>query len=96
MWTNYTMWLTDSQVVMLIKRGGKMFNTLKKLMDEEGMTGYKLAKITGISSPDIYRALSGKQQMFEGWKKRIAAAMGRTVEEVFPEDEKGGEGNEQS
>jgi len=62
-----------------------MFETLKNEMLRQGVSGYRLAQLTEISSPDIYRALAGKQEMFPGWKTRIAAALKCTESELFPE-----------
>lgn len=64
-------------------------NKLKEEMSRQHITGYKLAQMTGISNPDIYRCLSGKQEMFKGWKTRIADALGCKVEELFPEGKDG-------
>lgn len=63
-----------------------MYNKLKAVMKKRHITGYALAKMTGISNSNIYRALNGKQEMFYGWKKRIADALEMTVDELFPED----------
>lgn len=69
-----------------------MFKELKATMNEKGISGYKLAQMTGISNSDIYQALSGKKTMYPNWKKRIADALGCSVDELFP---KGGESDEQ-
>lgn len=68
------------------------FKTLLSKMEQMQISRYKLAKITGISSPDIYQALSGKKPMYPNWKKRIADALACSVDELFP---KGGESDEQ-
>lgn len=69
-----------------------MFTKLKKEMARQGISGYRLAKLTGISSPDIYRVLNGKIYLYSGWQKRIADALGCSVDELFP---KGGGDDEQ-
>lgn len=63
-----------------------MNDTLKSAMKQKHISGYKLAQMTGISSPDVYQALNGTKPMFNGWKKRIADALEMTVDELFPED----------
>lgn len=61
-----------------------MFDALKKEMERRHITGYWLAKKTGISSPDVYAALNGTKPMYPGYKIRIAEAMDCSVEELFP------------
>ena len=70
-----------------------MYNKLKTVMAERHITGYALAKMTGITSSNIYRALNGKVEFFTGWKKRIADALNVPIDELFDE-EKGGEDDE--
>ena len=63
-----------------------MYSKLKEEMQRQHITGYGLAKRTGISCSDIYNALTGKKYMFDGWKQRIAEALGQPVEDLFPEE----------
>lgn len=61
---------------------------LKNEMKRQNISGYKLAKMTGISSSDLYNALAGKKSMFPGWKKRISEALNVPVADLFEEDER--------
>lgn len=67
-----------------------MYTKLKKTLAEQGITIYRLAKLSKISTQDLYTALKGKKPMYPNWKKRIAEALNTDVESLFNEEEKGG------
>mgnify|MGYP002540017946 FL=1 len=67
-----------------------MYTKLKKTLAEQGITIYRLAKLSKISTQDLYTALKGKKPMYPNWKKRIAEALNTNVESLFNEEEKGG------
>lgn len=67
-----------------------MYTKLKKTLVEQGITIYRLAKLSKISTQDLYTALKGKKPMYPNWKKRIAEALDTDVESLFNEEEKGG------
>lgn len=64
-----------------------MYSKLKEEMQRQHITGYKLSKLTGIACSDMYSALAGKRYMFDGWKKRIAAALEQPVSALFPDED---------
>lgn len=65
-----------------------MYSTLKKVLAQKGISIYRLGKITGIWSQDLYNALNGKRELHPGWKKRIAEALNTDVESLFIEEGK--------
>ena len=67
-----------------------MYTKLKKTLAEQGITIYRLAKLSKIITQDLYTALKGKKPMYPNWKKRIAEALDTDVESLFNEEEKGG------
>lgn len=62
-----------------------MYENLKNVLDEKGISMYRLAKLSNIASPDLYSALSGKKVLFPNWKKRISEALDVPEEELFEE-----------
>ena len=52
-----------------------MYENLIKLLEERGLTKYRLAKMSNISPQDLYTALNGYKPMYPGWRKRIAEAL---------------------
>lgn len=60
------------------------FKVLEREMNERHVTGYWIAKHTGIASPDVYAALNGTKPMYPGYKRRIAEVFGVSVEYLFP------------
>lgn len=69
-----------------------MFEALHKEMKRQSVSGYKLAKMIGVSNSDLYCALKGTKPMYKGYKERIAEALNCPVSDLFPEE--GGEVNE--
>ena len=67
-----------------------MYTKLKKTLAEQDITIYRLAKLSKISTQDLYTALKGKKPMDPNWKKRTAEALNTDVESLFNEEEKGG------
>lgn len=64
-----------------------MYRELKKILNDSDLSVYKLSKITGIASQDLYNALNGKKELYPGWKKRIATALNMDAAELFGEME---------
>ena len=64
-----------------------MFNELKREMSEQHITTNRLAKMANITPQDLYAALAGKREMFPGWRKRIAEALGVPEEALFSDEE---------
>lgn len=64
-----------------------MYKTLKDEMERRSITGYRLSKMIGLRRSDLYCALKGIKPMYPGYKQRIAEALGRPVDELFPESE---------
>ena len=52
-----------------------MYENLIKLLEERGLTKYRLAKMSNISPQDLYSVLNGHKPLYPNWKKRIAEAM---------------------
>lgn len=62
-----------------------MYEKLKNVLEEKGISMYRLAKLSRIASPDLYSALSGKKVLYPNWKKRIAESLEMPEEELFEE-----------
>lgn len=67
-----------------------MYEKLKAILKEKGISVYRLSQLSKISSPDLYNVLSGKRPMYPNWKKRICDFLELPEEELFEE----GEGHE--
>lgn len=63
-----------------------MYEKLKKKLAEEGITKYRLAKMTNITPQDIYSLLHGKKPLYPNWRKRIAEALNMAEADLFEED----------
>jgi len=59
--------------------------TLKHILLSEGRTQAWLARVTGIDPADLSRIANRGMHPTEDEAKRIAAELGRQVDEVFPE-----------
>lgn len=62
-----------------------MYERLREVIAEKGITTNKLARMTNIASQDLYNAYSGKKRIYPNWKKRIAEALDVPEEELFEE-----------
>lgn len=62
-----------------------MYEKLREVIAEKGITTNKLARMTNIASQDLYNAYSGKKRIYPNWKKRIAEALDVPEEELFEE-----------
>lgn len=67
-----------------------MYEHLKAILDERGITKYRLGKMARISTQDIYSLFTGKKPLYPNWKKRISDALGVPEEELFEEGENHG------
>lgn len=64
-----------------------MYEELIKLLEERGITKYRLAKMSKISPQDLYTVLNGHKPLYPGWKKRIAIALDVPEDVLFLERE---------
>ena len=64
-----------------------MYDRLITLLEERGITKYRLAKMSNIRPQDIYTALNGHKPLYPGWKKRIAMALDIPEELLFLDKE---------
>lgn len=62
-------------------------NKLRAIIEERGITPYRLAKDCNISVTLIYGALNGTVSFYPRWRKSIAEYLGMTEEEIFEEVE---------
>lgn len=63
-----------------------MSNNIKAFREELGFSQQKLSEKTHIGAPDLSRVERNQGVVHPGWKRRIARALGKTIEEVFPRD----------
>lgn len=61
-----------------------MYKKLLTVLDERGISRYRLAKMASITPQDLYAVLSGKRIMFPSWRNRIIEALNMSEEELFP------------
>ncbi len=52
-----------------------MYDSLKKVLSDRGISVYRLSFMADISSPDLYNALNGNRPMYPNWRKRISKAL---------------------
>ncbi len=62
-----------------------MYEKLKEVISEKGITTNKLGQMSNIASQDLYSAFKGKKRIYPEWKKRISEALGVPEEELFEE-----------
>ncbi len=60
---------------------------LKAILEDRGITPYRLSKDTGIASNMIYNIINGKVFIYAGWKERISNYLELPPESVFIEEE---------
>lgn len=65
-----------------------MYDKLRTILAERGLTVRQLALESGIIEQNLYAALNGNSKFWPGWKVRVAAVLELPVNEVFPEEEK--------
>lgn len=53
--------------------------------EKRGLTKSELARRSGIGLPEICRLESGKIFPYPGWRRRLAAALEVSEDELFPE-----------
>ena len=69
---------------MIFRKEEKMEQKkLKKIMQERGITAYRLAIDCKIALSDIYPAINGKKTMFPRWRKSIAEYLKMEEKEIF-------------
>ena len=64
------------------------YQFLRKIINDKGMSVRQVAHSAGMASQLLYDAINGKKPFYPGWKKRVAAALGESVEELFGAEEK--------
>lgn len=45
-------------------------------MEKQGLSGYRLAKLSGMFATDLYAVLKRRKYLWPAWEKRIFAALG--------------------
>ena len=64
-----------------------MYQRLLNVINDKGISRYRLSKLANITPQDMYALLSGKRPLFPAWKKRICDALQMDEEELFPSEE---------
>ena len=59
-------------------------NHLREARTEAGITQMELSLRTGIHPSDIGEVERGRRVAFPGWRSRIAVALNKAEEEIFP------------
>jgi putative transcriptional regulator len=62
-------------------------NNLRSIRTEKKLSQVKLSVRTGIACTTISAIETGRIVPFNGWKTKLAEALGMSVEEIFPETE---------
>jgi putative transcriptional regulator len=61
-------------------------NKVKQIRKERGLSQLKLSFMTDISPWDISRIENGWIKPYPGWRKRLCKALGKSEQELFPEE----------
>lgn len=56
---------------------------LLNILEERGISRYRLAKMSDINPSDLYSMLNGERKFFDGYKKRIADVLGMSIKDLF-------------
>lgn len=59
------------------------YENLKEILQERGMSKYRLAKDCNITPSNIYAGFNGRCKFYEGWKVRVAEVLNMEIEEIF-------------
>ena len=62
------------------------YERLRAAVSKRGLSFRKLAIMTGIAPQSLSAALNGRVEFWPGWRKRIAAALELSEEELFGEE----------
>ena len=62
------------------------YEKLKRELNRQNISIFKLSHLTGIHSPDLYNALNGKKPFYQGWRKRIAQSLNVEIKQIFDDD----------
>lgn len=65
------------------KEMDKKYKKLLTVIDERGISRYRLAKMANITPQDLYAVLGGKRTLFPSWRMRICKALEMSEEELF-------------
>lgn len=60
---------------------------LKAILQERGISTYKLSRECDIHSPDMYNCINGKMCIYPKWKNRIAEYLELPEEDIFEDEE---------
>lgn len=60
-----------------------MYEKLINELERQHISKLRLSKLTGIAHPSLYNAINGKIPFYDGWKRRIAEALGKAEEDLF-------------
>ena len=63
-----------------------MYEKLKAVMKDKGISNNQLSFMSHIAASDLSSALGGKKPLYNGWKKRISAALGVDETILFEEE----------
>ncbi|HBV97803.1 MAG TPA: XRE family transcriptional regulator [Desulfotomaculum sp.] len=62
-----------------------MKNRLREIMLIKRVTQEQLSKRTGIPQSDISKIINGEKEIYLSTAKRIARALGKTVDYIWPD-----------
>ena len=60
-------------------------NRMREIMLIKRITQKELSKRTGIAQADISRIINGEKEIYLSTAKRIAKALGRPIEYIWPD-----------
>lgn len=62
-----------------------MFNRVRKARNNKGMTQFELSKKSNITQADLSQIENGRIFPYPGWRERIAIALNKEENYLFPE-----------
>ncbi len=62
-------------------------NYVRDVREKKGLSQLKLSRMTEIAPGTISNIENGKVYVYDGWKKRLAAALEVSEVELFPDNE---------
>lgn len=60
-----------------------MYEHIKMLLKERGLSKLQLAMKAGINPSDLYQALSGNKPMYPAYRRKLSEALGVPEAELF-------------
>lgn len=61
--------------------------SVRKAIEDKGISIRQIALKSEIASQDLYQALNGKKPFYPGWRKRVAAALEMSVDDLFSDQD---------